>query len=83
MAHALGRIGNLIFGRYGTHGRFWTVALIGGISLEAFFVPATDDWFFLRHNAGRSYESVLPQILRQQANLAVEDDEEEEEEDDE
>jgi len=42
MAHALGRIGNMVFGRYGTHARFWTVALIGGISIEAFFVPATD-----------------------------------------
>ena len=32
-------------------------------------------------NAGRSYQSVLPQILAQQANLASDDDEDEDEDD--
>lgn len=36
------------------------------------------DWFMNTYNAGKSFESILPEILAQQAAMASEDDDEDE-----
>lgn len=39
------------------------------------------DWFMNTYNAGKSFQSVLPEILAQQAAMASDDDEDEDEDD--
>ena len=46
-------------------------------------IPLTGylDWFMNTYNAGKSFQSVLPEILAQQAAMASDDDEDEDEDD--
>ena len=88
------QLGRILLGNRAGAGRFAAVCVAGALCLELVYAPWLDGKLFTLTktdftvgrwfndvNAGRSYQSVLPQILAQQANMASDDDEEEDEDD--
>merc|ERR1711990_1009083 len=76
--------GRLLFsGLRGTGGaaRFGLTCVAGAVFLETVFTECSEDWFMNTYNAGKSFESILPEILAQQAAMASDDDEDEDEDD--
>merc|ERR1712042_421545 len=76
--------GRLIFsGLRGTGGaaRFGLTVATGALVLEFAFNEWSEDWFMNTYNAGKSFQSILPEILAQQAAMASDDDEDEDEDD--
>ena len=60
----------------------WKLFSLNGakVSTTFLFTALIDhlDWFMNTYNAGKSFESILPEILAQQAAMASEDDDEDE-----
>ena len=50
-------------------------------SLREHYFNDCSDWFMNTYNAGKSFQSILPEILAQQAAMASDDDEDEDEDD--
>ena len=76
--------------------RFGLTCVAGAVFLETVFTEWSEglyfifiitvlsgylDWFMNTYNAGKSFQSVLPEILAQQAAMASDDDEDEDEDD--